>query len=329
MLLTLKRERQIDIANIVLLGISLVVAIKLPFALFLFAYAILGPLHYLTEIVWLKEKNFFSKSKSTPILLIGLSVMLTIVYLLLVYYNSETASMKKVLLIIYSSLIVFAIILGSSSIFNLTKKWIIGLISATVLFILLFKDSSIYSLIFASFFTSIVHVFIFTGAFMLYGARKSKSKLGYLSVALLFICGISIFFIPINPSDYSFSKDLREAYNGSKFTILHFQLSQLFYSVDKTNFSLINEIGIKVQAFIAFIYTYHYLNWFSKTSVIGWHKVSWKWLLFCGIIWASAVGLYFIDYEKGLVTLFFISLLHVLLEIPLNTKCFVDLFSRK
>ncbi|MBL4652496.1 MAG: hypothetical protein JKY53_06465 [Flavobacteriales bacterium] len=327
--MTLKRERQIDIANIVLLGISLVVAIKLPFALFLFAYAILGPLHYLTEIVWLKEKNFFSKSKSTPILLIGLSVMLTIVYLLLVYYNSETASMKKVLLIIYSSLIVFAIILGSSSIFNLTKKWIIGLISATVLFILLFKDSSIYSLIFASFFTSIVHVFIFTGAFMLYGARKSKSKLGYLSVALLFICGISIFFIPINPSDYSFSKDLREAYNGSKFTILHFQLSQLFYSVDKTNFSLINEIGIKVQAFIAFIYTYHYLNWFSKTSVIGWHKVSWKWLLFCGIIWASAVGLYFIDYEKGLVTLFFISLLHVLLEIPLNTKCFVDLFSRK
>jgi hypothetical protein len=26
--------------------------------------------------------------------------------------------------------------------------------------------------------------------------------------------------------------------------------------------------------FIAFAYTYHYLNWFSKTDIIRWHVVS-------------------------------------------------------
>ena len=32
----------------------------------------------------------------------------------------------------------------------------------------------------------------------------------------------------------------------------------------------------KVQAFLAFAYTYHYLNWFSKTLIIKWHQVAKK-----------------------------------------------------
>src|ERR1700733_27373 len=55
--------KTIDLANIVLMIISCVAAFLMPFELFLFSYAVLGPLHYLTEINWLKGKNYFVKEK--------------------------------------------------------------------------------------------------------------------------------------------------------------------------------------------------------------------------------------------------------------------------
>ena len=42
--------KKIDLLNIGLIALSLIIAIMLPFRLFSFSYAILGPLHYLTEI---------------------------------------------------------------------------------------------------------------------------------------------------------------------------------------------------------------------------------------------------------------------------------------
>ena len=139
---------------------------------------------------------------------------------------------------------------------------------------------------------------------------------------------MAIFFIPIDPAQYSFSAELKKSFVGSKFTSLHYLISEAVYGIDKTNFSLVNEIGIKVQAFIAFAYTYHYLNWFSKTSIIGWHKVSYKWLALCAIIWITSVALYYINYELGLATLFFLSILHVFLEFPLNAVSLKGIFSK-
>ena len=53
--------KKIDILNVALVIMSLFIAIKLPFELFLFSYAFLGPLHYLTEINWLHKKKYFEK----------------------------------------------------------------------------------------------------------------------------------------------------------------------------------------------------------------------------------------------------------------------------
>ena len=41
--------------------LSAIGAFFLPFEVFLFAYAFLGPLHYLTEISWLHDRNIFLK----------------------------------------------------------------------------------------------------------------------------------------------------------------------------------------------------------------------------------------------------------------------------
>ena len=38
--------------------------------------------------------------------------------------------------------------------------------------------------------------------------------------------------------------------------------------------SVYDSLGIGVMRLIAFAYQYHYLNWFSKTSIIKWHEVT-------------------------------------------------------
>src|SRR2546427_4816034 len=54
---------KINYLNIGLMLLSLGVAFFIPFELFLFSYAILGPLHYLTEISWLHERKYFTESE--------------------------------------------------------------------------------------------------------------------------------------------------------------------------------------------------------------------------------------------------------------------------
>src|SRR6186997_718295 len=65
-----------DYINIGLLLISCALAFVLPFELFLFSYAILGPLHYLTEINWLHKRNYFTTGKKDYLLLILLCFLL-------------------------------------------------------------------------------------------------------------------------------------------------------------------------------------------------------------------------------------------------------------
>ena len=50
----------VEYINIGLMLVAFVVASLIPFELFLFAYAVLGPLHYATEISWLYDRRFFA-----------------------------------------------------------------------------------------------------------------------------------------------------------------------------------------------------------------------------------------------------------------------------
>ncbi len=76
--------------------------------------------------------------------------------------------------------------------------------------------------------------------------------------------------------------------------------------------------GILLMRFIAFAYLYHYLNWFSKTEIIRWHKVPKSRFIVVIALWVLACGIYVYDYALGLTFLFFLSFCHVLLEFPLN-----------
>ena len=98
------------------------------------------------------------------------------------------------------------------------------------------------------------------------------------------------------------------------------------YLISTPNGKMLSTIALKMQIFIAFAYTYHYLNWFSKTKIINWHQVSKNRLLVTFTIWIASMALYVYDYKLGLSALFFLSVLHVFLEFPLNHLTFVGIY---
>lgn len=93
------------------------------------------------------------------------------------------------------------------------------------------------------------------------------------------------------------------------FTALNFNLINYFNLDHLTEVKQIftTNAGFVIMRFIAFAYTYHYLNWFSKTSVIKWHLVPKKVLIGTIAIWLISISLYIYDYTLGLTVLFFLS----------------------
>jgi hypothetical protein len=86
-----------------------------------------------------------------------------------------------------------------------------------------------------------------------------------------------------------------------------------------------SSLAIMFARFIAFAYTYHYLNWFSKTSVIRWHQVPKLRFAIVIIAWIASVALYLTEYNIGFRWLFLLSFLHVMLEFPLNHQSFIGI----
>lgn len=55
-------------------------------------------------------------------------------------------------------------------------------------------SSEFYLVLFAVFLPTLIHVFIFTGAFILVGALKGKSVSGYFSIFIFLLCAVSFLF---------------------------------------------------------------------------------------------------------------------------------------
>jgi hypothetical protein len=294
--------------------LSAVLAFILPFELFLFSYAVLGPLHYLTEIGWLHKKNYFTKGKYDFVFLSVLCV--------LVFYFSYVNPTKNQTII--PNLILYGILLALIFVFIKDNLYRIVLAVLAVIGISVSKMGFDYVIWVGIFLPTIIHVFIFTWAFMFYGVLKNKSFSGYLSIIALILIGVSFFVIKAPGLQYEVSAYVGKSYELfyllNKFLIEFFGLETTLTSERALVYA--TNAGFIVMRFIAFAYTYHYLNWFSKTSVIQWHKVPKKTLYFTLVLWVFSVVLYVIDYNIGLKALYFLSFLHVFLEFPLNITSF-------
>lgn len=315
---------KIDYANIGLMLLACLIAFVLPFELFLFSYAVLGPLHYLTEIGWLHKKGYFTAGKNDFIVLIVLGALITLGFFKANAWL-ESVSTNFIYIAFLSSLVLVTVK-------DITLK--IGGIMLIIFSTLFLSDASFFESFFAIYLPTIIHVFIFTALFMLYGAMKSRSISGILSFVALLAISASFFFVPAGYTSIVNNDYIRSSYGNfaelNRMLINFFGLGNLGkFSVDtfQGNFQSIfsSMEGFMVMRFVAFAYTYHYLNWFSKTSVIQWHKVPRKTLVAILSIWAISVALYIYKYEVGLKWLFLLSFLHVLLEFPLNYRSIIGI----
>ena len=508
------KDDQINYLNIALMFMSAILAYFMPFETFLFAYAFLGPLHYLTEISWLHDRQYFSKGKYdfTFLLIIGvilsfwafakdfdslnftlspplvdaktdfvqwydslnmvdISIMLALFSaIFFVFFKDmkiKIASILVMYIMVYFSfnmeldLFGFFILLGlfSVALFVFVKNLYIKIICIALLYIGIYvayesgnmqgsewfgidtdfvnlpeeeqnevlkdisskneRKNSTWIFTLTSLVPTLIHVYLFTGLFMLFGALKSRSKTGLLSIGFFILIPLMLVkFIPVKEDGNYLSEYGKEAYyaDGTGFFNTNVSILRnlelvpkatykdfadiylddpedkrqyLEYYKDSLNkewpypigdldsnkiwderydtllsvakqiqknpyktpilgqtlappdlktvlnkgsekdnwWSLVffSEVGIMLMRFIAFAYLYHYLNWFSKTEVIRWHKV--PKIRFIGVIalWLISCGLYAYDYAIGLSFLFFLSFTHVLLEFPLNVTSIIGI----
>jgi len=466
------RDAQINYLNIGLMFMSAALAFFMPFETFLIAYAFVGPLHYLTEISWLHDRQYFSKGKYDFTFLLIIGVVLSIaafandfdslnfnlypplvdekidfvhwyfnlsigdIFIMLGLFSAvffaliknvkiKLASILIMYLLVYFSFNLDLDLLGifillaifSAALFVFVKNLYIKIACIALLFFGIyynyspdwfgldtellsqeevldakseknqFKNSSV---IFAltSLVPTLIHVYLFTGLFMLFGALKSRSKTGLLSIVFFVaIPIILVFSLPVKKEGNYLSSYGTEAYyaegtgffNTNVSILRQFELTpnmtnkdyidqfikdplekENMYSLwaDSLNKDFIipnqehprymqsialvdakkgsvkdnwwsvvffSSAGIMLMRFIAFAYLYHYLNWFSKTEIIQWHKVPKVRFIGVVVLWLVACGLYAYDYAIGLSFLFFLSFTHVLLEFPLNVTSVIGI----
>lgn len=313
----------VDKLNIVLIVLSAILAYVFPLELFIFAYAILGPLHYVTEINWLNDKSYYFSQKNWIWLSIGLvaALVLTVPKLYFEYGPAESALWQVAVTVnTWSNSVIFISLLLAIGYQFITSKlgWVIiscvGFFGAVWL-----NGMEHYSIIIGLFIPTVIHVYVFTLIFMAYGAKMSKSKFGYATVALALIIPFFFVFVQIQPGAYLFSDTLKSLYLENNFHVPPVLFSKYIGLSQGDSFYFYEMMELKLMMFFSFIYCYHYLNWFSKTTVIRWHKLINlpKAIAIIGI-WAVSLFFYYVDFRLGVLLSLFLSFLHVILEFPLN-----------
>ena len=112
------------------------------------------------------------------------------------------------------------------------------------------------------------------------------------------------------------------------FMLLLFCLQNFIGVSDGNSFYFYEKMELRLMMFMSFIYLYHYLNWFSKTTTISWHKnLTLKRSFVVLILWVTMMVLFFVNFRIGFLVALFFSFLHVILEFPLNMVSITSLFS--
>lgn len=324
----LTATERLDLLNIGLMAVACAVAFVVPFELFLFSYAILGPLHYLTEISWLHDQKYYLPDRRFAGALLLLTALITLVFFNISHQLGLKLPTNAGAYLAYAALVGTLVVVVGKTFY----QRLVLIISALILLFAV-RSGSYFPLILTVFLPTLIHVYVFTGLFMLYGALKSRSRTGLLAVGALALCPVLLWVVfPDGGPSRAVTAYGQDAYIGGERQVGFWGLnSNVLYSLfgvqptpgtDPMAFWLQevfhSRTGILLMRFIAFAYTYHYLNWFSKTRIIRWHNVPRARFAGVLVLWVISIGLYVWSYSVGLQWLYFLSYLHVLLEFPLN-----------
>ena len=290
--------------NFLALILSATAAMLAPLQTFIFVYAFVGPLHYLTEIAWLRKKDFyFGEGLVSPRWYTAIAALLCIAASIDFYlHRGITGYAIGILLVLSLSArvknpwILLAALLSG----YIAKFFVHGL----VLFI-------------GAILPTIVHVYLFTGLFMLSGLIREKHKtvLAWLNPILLAVLPVALLMATWHytaPAAYWIHAE-------SGFSALHgYLVGLLGHNLHPDSTILADNAAAGVLRFLAFIYLYHYLNWFAKTELLQWHRVSARTWSLIAVLYAISIGCYLWNFVIGFYIVNFLSLLHIFLEFPLN-----------
>lgn len=300
---------RINYLNILLMVASLVVATYLPFETFVVAYAVMGPLHYLTEISWLHDRAYFASGRRDWVLLVGAAMIAAIGAIIPNQITTGLAGFAMGTLFILAAGMVFARS-GMGKFGILALGLVVG--ALTMVWNPLF-------ILFTAFLPTLIHVYLFTGLFILYGAVKGRSFSGILSLVVFLAAPVLCVFMVSTPSGYDPTPYIINA--AGPFDSLG------GYTLEMLGVSITKETWLAFMRVLGFAYAYHYLNWFSKTRIINWHTAPRRRLYLIGAVYLSALGLYGYDYRIGFMALMTLSFAHVMLELPLNYRTLAGLAS--
>jgi hypothetical protein len=272
---------------------------------FLFSFAVLGPLHYLTEIAWLEKKNFYLKDSAVP------------------SWSYLIAALAAVALSLASHLVkhdlwfwtIGAMLLISLSVW-IRNVYAIAVVAVAAILASLFLRTWVFFI--AAMVPTLVHVFFFTWTFMVSGAlRERKNTLAkWVNPLLAAAIPVILMFLPLHygqPGGFWLKAE------SMSFLSIHSKLAGDLHHTMVLNGTLLNDpIVAGLMRVFAFAYLFHYLNWFAKTELLELHKISRGGWTSIAVVYAVCLGSFWVDLRLGFVVSSFLSLLHVVLEFPLN-----------
>ena len=284
--------RMTDVAHVVLMLSALGLTYLVPFELLLLSYVVLGPAHYATEISWLHDRRYFLPQRGIAV---GLA-MLAIVAALI-----DNASWFG--FVLWSAFVICVLLAATST--AMQSMLVFG--AATALTVAMLANGMSMAVL-GILLPTLIHVSLFTLIFMALGAYRSGEKFQWLLVAL-YLGAIAMLLIA-PPTAATLIPSFAKA-GHDYFANVAPALGRLFRIPGL-------RLDNRLTSLLAFVYTYHYLNWFIKAEIIHWNAMTKKRLAVVVMASGASTALYFYDYAFGFTVLLAFSLAHIVLEFPLN-----------
>ena len=284
--------RVTDAAHFGLMATAFALTYLVPFELLLLAYVVLGPAHYATEISWLHDRKYFLPQRGIAI---GLALVAIIAALI------DNAAWFG--FVMWSAFVICVLLAATTT----ALQGLVLFVAAIVLTGWMLTHGASLAVL-GVLLPTLIHVSLFTMIFMALGAYRSGATVQWVLLAL-YVAAIALILI-VPPSAATIVPSFEKA-GQDYFANVAPALGRLFAIPGL-------RLDTRLVSLLAFVYTYHYLNWFIKAEVIRWNAMSRGRLALVVVASAASTALYFYDYAFGFTVLLALSLAHIVLEFPLN-----------
>lgn len=285
-----------------MLGTGLL-AFRWPFEVLVLAYVVLGPAHYLTQIAWMHRRGYFVGSAR------GLWLAAPALPLAALELAGGTLAIPVAAAVYAGTLAVaLAMVLWPR------RRLALAILALAPPVAFALRDVPVFTVGFALLLPTVVHVFVFTGAFLLVGTLRARSATAVLQVLVFGLLAVLLFRMPLHAEAFRPAPLIAEAADAFA------PLARLLGRLSPEGHP--DRASVAATRFLAFAYAYHYLNWFSKTRVIGWAEMPRRTAALLAATYVATLASYAVDAHLGFAIAFLLSVAHVLLELPLDARTF-------